>query len=162
MKGLLLGALGLSAAVALWISYPGAARKPTYREVVIPPGRETAVPPPGIPWLGTWAEAAALSRISRRPVLVHFSGTPCGACRRMDRETLADPAVRDAIGRAFIPVYVNVGKDEETATRFDVAGIPSTQLRDADGALLAGQVGFLAPAAFLAWLAEGERKAATP
>ncbi|GEM_PF-6305312 len=122
-------------------------------------GEAPPLPPSSIPWARTYAEALTVSKALGKPILVHFSGPRCRACRKMEQVTLADAEVRSRIGQAFVPLYLDISADEESAIRFDVVGIPATQILSGDGQVLAQQLGFLEPKAFLAWLQDAGRAA---
>ena len=136
----------------------GALTPEQFRREVVEGESPPANPPPSIHWSRTYAEAQALSKTSGKPILIHFSGSPCSACRKMEKVTFADPEVCADLEQGFVPVYIDVGKDEETAIQFDVVGIPATHVLAPDGRLLSQQVGFLEPAAFLLWIRDARER----
>lgn len=77
------------------------------------------------------------ARAAGRPILVEFSAEWCTACKSVEREVLADPAIRRRLGNvSVIRADVTEATDETAALmrRFDVVGPPTLLfLRPTDG-----------------------------
>ena len=70
---------------------------------------EMARTTPEIRWHATLDEALAEARRDGKPVFAKFHADWCGYCRLMLTETLADPQVRQALGR-FAAVKIDVDR----------------------------------------------------
>jgi thiol:disulfide interchange protein DsbD len=82
---------------------------------------------------GALARAAA----DKRPLLVDFTATWCGACKELDKLTFSEPRVGRELGR-FVAVKVDATnnddpKVEAMLARFKVVGLPTVVMFDSRG-----------------------------
>ena len=77
-----------------------------------------------------------------RPMLLVFGGKRCVWCRRLERETLADPQVAELVNLEFIAVHLDVQDHPRLAEALDVDGLPTTVVLTAEGDVLANAPGF--------------------
>lgn len=66
------------------------------------------------PWMAQLDTAAALSRDTKKPLLLYFRGEACAACDKMERGTLRDPAVLPAL-EEFVCVSIWGDRTENRA-----------------------------------------------
>lgn len=123
------------------------------------------------------AAALAESRRAGKPTLVNVVTEWCGWCKRMDKTTYADPAVRDYVVRSFIPARIDAENDRlrvryegevrshrQFADDFRISRYPTTLFLAADGSLITQLPGYVKPATFLSvlhYVAEGHYKTRT-
>ncbi|MEZ4219732.1 MAG: cytochrome c biogenesis protein CcdA [Polyangiaceae bacterium] len=84
-----------------------------------------------------WKEAQAKASREKRPLLVDFTATWCGACKQLERETFSKPEVAQEAGR-FVAVKVDATDDEDpqvTAAMqsMKVVGLPTVLVYDSSG-----------------------------
>lgn len=84
----------------------------------------------GIVWQESLDAALAESLRTGQPLLADLWATWCTACRRMDRTTLQDPAVVEAVNSSFVAVKIQCENpaDPETAAlmkAFGAKGLPT-------------------------------------
>ncbi|HYT75233.1 MAG TPA: DUF255 domain-containing protein, partial [Vicinamibacterales bacterium] len=91
-----------------------------------------------VEWLAWGAEAFALARRERKPVLLSITAAWCRACHEMDRSTYADPQVAALIRDRFIPIRVDTDRRPDINDRYNLGGWPTTAFLTADGRLMAG------------------------
>lgn len=113
---------------------------------------------------GVWRplpEAIALSAAEDAPTLVYVQASWCAPCRRLERETFADPSVARRLAR-FVRARLTIDEHERTlrvagyrlseaewAERLGAQATPSIVLLGPDGRLLGRHTGFLPPAGLL-------------
>lgn len=107
---------------------------------------------PDLPWARDYDEAFTRARAEGKLVMVDFYTDWCGWCKRLDRTTLSDPRVRQALAR-FVPVRLDAEKDGRAqADRLGVRGYPTIVFLDPAGAEVGRIGGYLEPGPFLAEL----------
>ena len=116
--------------------------------------------------------AMVRAKAASKNVFLWFGAEWCGYCKKMEA-WLAKPEVAAALGRAYVPVKVDVDRmsgGEKLAKRFgqtEEDGLPFFVILDADGAPLAdsraddGNVGFPVEPHEIAYFIETIRKTAT-
>ena len=87
---------------------------------------------------------------AKLPVLVDFWAGWCGPCKRM-HEYLDDVA-KNFLNRVHI-VKVDVDANPETATRYDILGVPAFYLFK-DGTVLGKKIGALSKEKLIEWIEE--------
>ncbi|RMF09327.1 MAG: thioredoxin family protein [Candidatus Neomarinimicrobiota bacterium] len=102
----------------------------------------------------TLDEALQAARTSHKTVLVKFHADWCHFCRAMDQNTFSDAAVTEAL-QDYIVVKVNVDTPNGRvwAGSYDVAGLPTVMVLDANGNVLYRHAGYQGPRKLLASLA---------
>lgn len=88
-------------------------------------------------WLHSENEALAMSKQEKRPMLVDFTATWCGACQEMAVETFADPRVMTKAGN-FVAVKIDATNDDDPSVtavmeKYKVKGLPTVLLIDSAG-----------------------------
>jgi len=96
-------------------------------------------------------EALRAARKSGKPVLVAFSTTACGYCKRMRRETLADASVSAEL-EGFEHAAVDLGRDPVSARIYGIPGVPAFVVLSPEGREVSRLVGFAGAEAFRDWL----------
>ena len=87
-------------------------------------------------------ELLAQARRENKPLVLEFSGKFCAACKRLERETLADPKVQRAL-KAVIFRKVMVEEHRDAATYFGIRAIPQLRFITPDGKIVAQDQGVI-------------------
>jgi thioredoxin:protein disulfide reductase len=112
--------------------------------------------PPGarIEWSEDYRAATALAKSSKKPLLVDFTASWCGACQELEHKTFSDPrVVRE--GSRFVPVRVDLspGKDSpekrQILASYSQRGLPLVVLHDGSGSAAQRVTSYVEPDAFL-------------
>lgn len=97
------------------------------------------------------------ARRENRPLVLEFSGKFCDACTRLEKETLADPGVREVLARVIFE-RIMVEEDRTAARQFGVHGIPQLLFLAPDGRVVARDKGVISVETMLAHLARLEEE----
>ena len=126
----------------------------------------------------TLPDALEAASAEDRPALVYVQAAWCGPCRRLERETFADPAVQARLAQ-FARARLTVDdrdrrhrvagwrlSEAEWAAHYGADATPTLVLLASDGSVLGRQAGFLPPDGLLpildAALAATKPTSATP
>lgn len=117
--------------------------------------RRAGGPPPAAAFEWRTDLDAALAEAGARgvPVLVDFTASWCPPCIAMRHDVWPDAEVGRLVEARVVPVVIDVDRDPRTAERFDVSGIPTILVLDADGRVLQ-QAGYLPRSGMLRLLRE--------
>ncbi len=115
--------------------------------------------PPGakIAWREDFQRAREEALRQRRPMLVDFSASWCGACGELERETFSDPRVVSA-ARPFVAVKVDLspGKDSpekrDLLAGYEQRGLPLVVVHDCEGKEVGRVTSFAPPEQVLSLL----------
>lgn len=100
--------------------------------------KRTGAPPPpsAISWHTELDVALEEAARLERPILVDFAADWCPPCITMQHDVWPDPAVVDAVREGYVPLLIDIDRLPDVAARYDVSGIPSVMVLDADGQVL--------------------------
>lgn len=106
-----------------------------------------------------------LAEESGKQMMIDFSTSWCGYCRKMDRETFSDPKVIDYINTNFVPIKIDGDSRREvnidgfkttekklTKEVYGVSGYPTFVFLESNGSRIGRQPGYQPPTAFLSLL----------
>ena len=88
---------------------------------------------------------AALKEAEERklPLLIHFYADWCMPCKRMEREVLGTPPVKELLGRRFVAVKLNADDSQHIIQRYGVTTLPSDVVVDSlNGKVISINAGF--------------------
>lgn len=105
---------------------------------------------PSIVWL-EYEEGKALAAGQKKPMLMQFSTSRCGWCKKLDKEILSDPHVV-SFCRQLVCIKVDGDQRRDLVSAFGVRGYPTTIVLDHQGRRLHGIVGYRPTSAYLAEL----------
>ncbi len=96
----------------------------------------TAFAAGGIPWVYDLGEAQQMAQRDRRLLLLHFYADWCGPCRNLEQSVFPDANVSRALAASYVPVKINVDRNQELAKRYGVSQIPTDVIADSQGRVL--------------------------
>lgn len=80
----------------------------------------------GISWRSSLQAAAEESGRTGKPLLLKFTASWCGYCRKMKAETFSDPRIVEHVSDCFIPIEVDADKNPQLMQAVGVKGLPTT------------------------------------
>ncbi len=89
-----------------------------------------------ITWYEWHEESFELAETLELPVMLYITAPWCEPCHLMERSTLADARVVEAINADFIPILVDADKRPDVDSRYNKGGWPTTAFLDASGEVL--------------------------
>ena len=103
-----------------------------------------------IEWSADWDAAFAQARTQRKAVLVTFYADWCIWCKRFEDTTLADNHVAAYLADTVVALRLDVdGNGRERSNEYEVDGLPTILLFDAEGREIGRIPGYMPPGAFL-------------
>ena len=105
-------------------------------------------------WSTNLAEMLKTAREKKQPVLLDFSATWCGPCKRMEQTTLQDQAVLQQLDR-FAKVSIDLDENHALAQQHRVEAVPTFLILSADGEEVLRGTGYMKPDQFVRWLTNG-------
>lgn len=130
----------LCAAGALLTLLPGAT-----------PGRAAGAE---VRWTTDYKAARELSKKSGKPILMEFYADWCGPCKQMEQTTFKDAQVVKLTTK-FIPVRINIDKNQALAHQYDAMTIPRAVILSPAGKVTRISAGYRDPDAFMLFLKQG-------
>ncbi|MCH8829844.1 MAG: thioredoxin family protein, partial [Planctomycetes bacterium] len=77
-------------------------------------------------WRSDLHQAAAESKKLQKPMLLEFTASWCGYCRKMKQTTFRDKSVCRQINGCFVPVTIDADKHQELMKAVHVEYLPTT------------------------------------
>lgn len=111
----------------------------------------------GIGWLKDYNAALAQAQPTNQLIVMDFYATWCGPCKTMERTTFRDTKVVERMA-GFVPLKVDVDKQQQLATQYGIEVMPTTIVADAKGSVVTTAVGYLDARRFLDLLDTAERR----
>lgn len=93
-------------------------------------------PPASFEWRTDYEAALAEARATGRPVFADFHASWCPPCIAMKHDVWPDPEVGRQLTARYVPLSIDVDEDPRTASRYNVRGIPTILVLDANGSVL--------------------------
>jgi YHS domain-containing protein/thiol-disulfide isomerase/thioredoxin len=78
-----------------------------------------------IAWQTDIAKALKQAKAEKKLVLVHFYGDACPPCRTVEQKVFPQPAVVQAVTRNYVPVKINIDREEKIAAHYAIRRIPT-------------------------------------
>ena len=108
---------------------------------------------PVIGVITTYEEALKEAKRSDKKILIIFGADWCSWCKKLDKDTLKDKTVKQAISDGNqIEIHVNVDQRKDLAKKFSVRGIPAYAIVDKDEVVVRQGSGFKDPSNYVNWL----------
>lgn len=96
-----------------------------------------------IEWAADLKAAHRLSVETGRPMLIVFGAPWCTYCKKLEAEVLGHPTLSKYINGAFVPVHLDVKKDERAAKVLDVKSLPTSVILTPEADLIGSIEGYV-------------------
>ncbi|MFC1809394.1 thioredoxin family protein [Candidatus Omnitrophota bacterium] len=100
-------------------------------------------------WESDIPTALTKAKQQNKLVMVEFSTTWCGWCKKLDKETMRNNNVQKVLNKYFISVRIDGDKNKDLVRKYRVQGYPNIVFLDKNGRLIVQQPGFLPPERFV-------------
>ncbi|MFH1843972.1 MAG: thioredoxin fold domain-containing protein [bacterium] len=109
---------------------------------------EDAVAPTAIQWL-EYSQGLEQASESGKAVFINFTADWCRYCKKMKKETYADPEVIAYISEHYVPIMVDTTKEKNIAARYSVRGLPTIWFLSSSGERISNLPGYVDAPMFL-------------
>lgn len=115
--------------------------------------------PVEVPEPKKYEEALKASEITGKKIVLYFHAPAwCPPCQKMEKETLPNEKVQEAL-KSYIFYVIDIDKNERSvATHWKVRGVPTYLITDSKEKLYKSDSGFRSPEAFVRWLSPTQKE----
>jgi thiol-disulfide isomerase/thioredoxin len=117
-------------------------------------------PVAAIGWQTSYADGIRVAEKYSRPVLIDFTASWCGWCRKMDDEVYSEPEIAAALAE-YTCIKVDTDTDVDTALAYQVRSLPRTIILNTHREIVSDLVGYVPPESFKAMLEDVESRLRT-
>jgi len=115
---------------------------------VAPGAAEDVAAPAAIQWLN-YGQGLDLASESGKAVFINFTADWCRYCKKMKKETYADPEVIAYVNEHYVPIMVDTTKEKNIAARYSVRGLPTIWFLSSSGERISNLPGYVDAPMFL-------------
>lgn len=93
----------------------------------------------------TYEEGVAQGKNQGKKVLINFFADWCRYCKKMEKTTFKDSSVVHYLNEHFIPIRVDCDREKQTASLYNIRGLPATWFLTEEGRKLSQLPGYIPP-----------------
>ena len=93
----------------------------------------------------SFADGMARGKSENKKVFLHFYAEWCAACKTMEDKTFKDPGVIAALNKDYVPVKVDVDRNEKISDMFKIKLLPDTWFIEGNNEIIGHRPGYIAP-----------------
>ncbi len=119
----------------------------------------TAAPPAEkrVLWYKNLYTAHQQALATKKPMMLVFGADWCTYCKKLDKETLGDPRMAEFVNHSFVPVQLDLERDQRIAKILEVDRVPCTVILTPDADLLGRLIGYADVNAYYTHLQKARR-----
>lgn len=96
-----------------------------------------------VQWQPNLKAAHRAAVTSNRPILIVFGASWCYYCKKLEAETLNDPAISEIVNKNFVPLHLDFDRDNQVAKVLEVKSLPTAVVLSPNADLLGSIVGYV-------------------
>lgn len=101
-----------------------------------------------VQWQTSLQAAHQLAVAQNKPIMIVFGADWCGYCKKLEKQTLAAPDVARYINQHFVPVHLDLDKEQRIGQILEVQSLPCTVIVNANAELVGRIEGYYTPGPF--------------
>lgn len=86
-------------------------------------------------WITSFEDGKKMALASNKFMIVDFSATWCGPCKKMDSESWSDTEVNQVLEN-YIQVKIDIDQERDLAEKYGIQGVPNMSIMDGNGKVL--------------------------
>jgi uncharacterized protein YyaL (SSP411 family) len=102
----------------------------------------------GVNWQPNLQAAHRAAVAENKPIMIVFGAEWCTYCKKLEKQTLNSSDVAHYINETFVPVHLDLDKEERVGDILEVKSLPCTIILTPNADLLGRIDGYYAPAKF--------------
>lgn len=118
--------------------------------------QSTSHPVEKVNWQSNFDQASQLAQQQGKLLFIDFSADYCPGCVGMANQVFSQQTVADQLQAKYVPLRIDVSQPDPQAmklvNRYQVQGLPSLIVSDAQGNMLAKHEGPLGTTEFVSWI----------
>lgn len=107
---------------------------------------------PRIAWRTDIDAAWHSTKTDQKLLLVYVKSDNCLYCEKMERDSYANPQVKQVIYEAYVPASLHATRQPDLTRKMGIKAFPTTVVIDSDGQLIDAVQGYVPPTKFAEWL----------
>ena len=92
-------------------------------------------------WVYSYAEAVELAKVTGKPMMLDFTASWCGPCKKMDADVWPAEEVKSNMGK-MVMAKIDIDIDRSAAAKFGIQSIPNIVIALPDGKVLHQEIGY--------------------
>lgn len=105
-----------------------------------------------INWQSYSSDVFTKAKSEHRLILLFGMASWCPWCSRMSSEVFTDSRVVDLVNKYYIPVMVDIDSDPNTASRYNIYGVPASIILNGDYKIIDKKLGYINPSRMASFL----------
>lgn len=99
-------------------------------------------------WQTNLQAAHRIAVAENKPIMIVFGAEWCGYCKKLEKQTLNSPEVAQYINETFVPVHLDLDKEQRVGEILEIQSLPCTVILSPNADLLGRIDGYFTPAPF--------------
>lgn len=94
-----------------------------------------------INWVHSMDEGLQTAKQEDKPIMIDFYADWCGWCTKLDEDTYTNSTVQELADK-FVNIKINTDKDQASASKYGVRGLPTIVFLNASGEEVDRNIGY--------------------